>query len=168
MSPEEFRAAAHEVVDWMADYLRDIRDYPVLPNVQPGDTIDALPAQGPEHGEPMPKILEDFRNLIVPGLTHWNHPRFSRLFLDFRVRSRHPGRDAGRDHEHSAHAVESFTRGHRARTGDARLAAPMVGPARRFLRHHPRHRVYVEHACDPRGARSSPRPKPASPASTRA
>ena len=80
MSPEEFRATAHEVVDWMADYLRDIRDYPVLPNVQPGDLIDHLPPQGPEHGEPMPKILEDFRNLIVPGLTHWNHPRFHGYF----------------------------------------------------------------------------------------
>ena len=80
MSPDEFRAAAHEVVDWMADYLRDIRDYPVLPNVQPGDTIDALPAQGPEHGEPMETILQDFRNLIVPGMTHWNHPRFHGYF----------------------------------------------------------------------------------------
>jgi len=80
MSPEEFRAAAHKVVDWMADYLRDIRDYPVLPNVRPGELIDRLPAQGPEHGEPMDAILEDFRKLIVPGITHWNHPNFHGYF----------------------------------------------------------------------------------------
>lgn len=80
MPPEEFRAAAHEVVDWMADYLRDIRDYPVLPGVQPGDLIDQLPAAGPELGEPMEKILADFRKLIVPGITHWNHPRFHAYF----------------------------------------------------------------------------------------
>ena len=80
MSPEEFRASAHEVVDWMADYLRDIRDYPVLPHVEPGALIDRLPASGPEQGEPMKAILEDFRKLIVPGITHWNHPRFHAYF----------------------------------------------------------------------------------------
>ena len=80
MSPEEFRAAGHQVVDWIADYLRDIRNYPVLPNVQPGDLIDRLPPQGPERGEPIGAILEDFRNLIVPGITHWNHPCFHAYF----------------------------------------------------------------------------------------
>jgi aromatic-L-amino-acid decarboxylase len=80
MSPEEFRAQAHQVVDWMADYLRDVRDFPVLPQVEPGQLIDRLPAHGPEHPEPMEKILADFRELIVPGLTHWNHPRFHAYF----------------------------------------------------------------------------------------
>src|SRR6185437_11358026 len=80
MSPDEFRAAAHQAVDWMADYLRDIRDYPVLPSVAPGALIDRLPAQGPEHGEPFDAIFADFRNLILPGITHWNHPRFHGYF----------------------------------------------------------------------------------------
>ena len=80
MSPEEFRAEAHKVVDWMADYLRDIRKYPVLPQVQPGALIDQLPVHGPEAGEPMAAILADFEKLIVPGLTHWNHPRFHSYF----------------------------------------------------------------------------------------
>jgi len=80
MSPEEFRAAAHQAVDWMADYLRDIRDLPVVPDVQPGDLIDALPPAGPEHGESMDAILADFRKRIVPGITHWNHPRFFAYF----------------------------------------------------------------------------------------
>jgi aromatic-L-amino-acid decarboxylase len=80
MSPEEFRATAHQTVDWIADYLRDIRQYPVSPHVQPGDLTAQLPKQAPEHGEPMEAILEDFRKLIVPGVTHWNHPRFFGYF----------------------------------------------------------------------------------------
>ncbi len=88
MSPEEFRAAAHKTVDWIADYLRDVREYPVLPRVEPGDLTARLPPQGPERGEPIDAILEDFRNLIVPGLTHWNHPRF---FAYFSVSASGPG-----------------------------------------------------------------------------
>lgn len=80
MHPEEFRAAAHQAVDWMADYLRDAGNYPVLPNVRPGDLIRQLPSSGPEQGEPIDRILHDFTNLIVPGLTHWNHPRFFGYF----------------------------------------------------------------------------------------
>jgi aromatic-L-amino-acid decarboxylase len=80
MSPEEFRAAAHQTVDWIANYLRDIRDYPVQPNVEPGALIHRLPQSGPEHGETMEAILEDFRRLIVPGVVHWNHPRFFGYF----------------------------------------------------------------------------------------
>src|SRR5580704_7244461 len=82
MSPDEFRASGHQVVDWIADYLRDIRDLPVVPEVQPGDLIDALPAAGPEQGESMEAILADFRTLIVPGVTHWNHPRFFAYFAN--------------------------------------------------------------------------------------
>ena len=88
MSPDEFRAAAHQAVDWIADYLRDIRDFPVLPDVQPGDLIDRLPAAGPEQGESMDAILADFRKLIVPGITHWNHPRF---FAYFSISASGPG-----------------------------------------------------------------------------
>ena len=80
MSPEEFRRYGHQVVDWIADYLRDAREYPVLPNVQPGDLIKVLPASGPEAGEGMDAILTDFARLIVPGITHWNHPRFHGYF----------------------------------------------------------------------------------------
>jgi aromatic-L-amino-acid decarboxylase len=77
---EEFRRYGHEVVDWMADYLENIRTYPVLPDMKPGDLLDRLPASAPEHGEPMDAILEDFERSIVPALTHWNHPRFLAYF----------------------------------------------------------------------------------------
>lgn len=88
MSPEEFRAAAHRTVDWIADYLRDIRDYPVLAGVESGALIDKLPKTGPEQGESIEAILDDFRKLIVPGVTHWNHPRF---FGYFSVSASGPG-----------------------------------------------------------------------------
>jgi aromatic-L-amino-acid decarboxylase len=88
MSPEEFRAAAHQVVDWIADYLRDVGSLPVVPRVEPGALIDHLPAAAPEQGEPMEAILEDFRKLIVPGITHWNHPRF---FAYFSISGSGPG-----------------------------------------------------------------------------
>lgn len=80
MTPEEFRAAAHQTVDWIADYLRDVRQYPVTPHIEPGALTASLPQQAPEQGEPIDKILADFRELIVPGVTHWNHPRFFGYF----------------------------------------------------------------------------------------
>jgi aromatic-L-amino-acid decarboxylase len=82
MSPEEFRSAAHEAVDWIADYLENTRDYPVLPTLHPGDLIDRLPKSGPDKGESIDTILRDFRELIVPATTHWNHPRFLAYFAN--------------------------------------------------------------------------------------
>ncbi|MCU1275023.1 MAG: hypothetical protein JWO48_2454 [Bryobacterales bacterium] len=64
----------------MADYLDHPERYPVLPRMKPGELVDALPRCGPEHGEPMSSILEDFRHKIVPAATHWNHPGFMAYF----------------------------------------------------------------------------------------
>lgn len=80
MSPDEFRAHGHELVEWIARYLETVRDRPVLPEVDPGEVIDALPAHGPEKGEPFSQILEDFNDAILPGSTLWNHPRFFSYF----------------------------------------------------------------------------------------
>ncbi|MCZ2156572.1 MAG: amino acid decarboxylase [Bryobacterales bacterium] len=80
LSSEEFRKHGHEIVDWIADYIAGNREYPVLPAREPGELIDALPALGPRESEPMETILRDFRELIVPALTHWNHPRFFSYF----------------------------------------------------------------------------------------
>jgi aromatic-L-amino-acid decarboxylase len=80
MSPEEFRRYGHQVVDWIADYLAGVGDYPVLAQVSPGEVAAALPEVAPEHGEPMDAILADFERVIVPGITHWNHPGFFAYF----------------------------------------------------------------------------------------
>jgi aromatic-L-amino-acid decarboxylase len=88
MPPGQFREAGHEVIDWIASYLEELRDMPVLPRVQPGDVAASLPASAPETGEPIEKILEDFRSIVVAGNTHWNHPRF---FAYFSVSASAPG-----------------------------------------------------------------------------
>jgi aromatic-L-amino-acid decarboxylase len=80
VNSEEFRRYGYQVVDWIANYLETIRDYPVLPSVKPGDLVDRLPISAPDHGEPMEAILADFEKLIIPGITHWNHPRFLAYF----------------------------------------------------------------------------------------
>ena len=80
MPPEEFRRHAHAAVDWMADYLARVGEYPVLAPVQPGEVAERLPPSAPERGEPAEDILRDFRDLIVPGVTHWNHPAFFAYF----------------------------------------------------------------------------------------
>src|SRR3972149_381175 len=77
---EALRAAGHEVVDWIAEYLARIEDYPVLSRVRPGSIRHNLPAHPPEEPEPFSRILDDFRGLIVPGITHWNHPGFMAYF----------------------------------------------------------------------------------------
>jgi aromatic-L-amino-acid decarboxylase len=80
MHPDEFRRHAHELVDWMADYLRDVGDLPVTPAVAPGDIRRKLPPSAPEEGEAFPRLFADFRELIVPGMTHWNHPGWFAYF----------------------------------------------------------------------------------------
>ena len=78
--PEEFRAEAHRVVDWIADYLVWSLDNPVLPKVRPGDIRSALPSAAPESPESFEEILADFERVLVPGLTQWNHPRYFAYF----------------------------------------------------------------------------------------
>jgi len=77
---EDFRRAGHQAVDWIAEYLADVRQYPVLSRNKPGELVDALPASAPERGESFEVILQDFQNLILPAVTHWNHPGFMAYF----------------------------------------------------------------------------------------
>src|SRR5579884_1316918 len=77
---EDFRRAGHEAVDWVAEYLEHTREYPVVPNVKPGELVDALPKSAPEHGESFEAILRDFDQKIIPAVTHWNHPGFMAFF----------------------------------------------------------------------------------------
>jgi aromatic-L-amino-acid/L-tryptophan decarboxylase len=82
MQPSEFRKHGHAVIDWIADYLENPEQWPVLPDVRPGDVRNSLPQSPPEHGESMEAVLDDFRRLIVPGVTHWNHPAFMAYFAN--------------------------------------------------------------------------------------
>lgn len=80
MPPEEFRRAGYAWVDWIARYFASVREQPVLARVKPGDLSRRLPEAAPEEGEPVERLLEDFERLIVPAVTHWNHPRFCGYF----------------------------------------------------------------------------------------
>jgi aromatic-L-amino-acid/L-tryptophan decarboxylase len=80
MHPDEFRRHAHQLADWMADYFRDVGTLPVTPEVRPGDILRRLPVTPPEEGEPFERILEDFGRIIMPGMTHWNHPGWFAYF----------------------------------------------------------------------------------------
>jgi aromatic-L-amino-acid decarboxylase len=88
LDPADFRLHGHALVEWIADYLAGSERYPVLPRVSPGDIRRALPAAAPERGEPFEAIFADFERVLVPGLTHWNHPGF---FGYFAITASEPG-----------------------------------------------------------------------------
>jgi aromatic-L-amino-acid/L-tryptophan decarboxylase len=80
MDPESFRAAGHEVVDRIADYLAGVERFAVFPNVEPGDIRPLFPATPPETPEPLAAILDDYSRLVEPNVTHWQHPGFFAYF----------------------------------------------------------------------------------------
>ncbi len=80
MDPEAFRAAAHAVVDTIADYLATVERFPVLPRIEPGSIGPQLPARAPEQPEPLAAILADVDRLVLPNATHWQHPGFFAYF----------------------------------------------------------------------------------------
>jgi aromatic-L-amino-acid/L-tryptophan decarboxylase len=82
MSPDEFRQAGYQHIDWIASYFERVREFPVLPKAEPGDLAARLPQSAPENGEPIERILEDFNGSVFPGLTLWNHPRFFAWFAN--------------------------------------------------------------------------------------
>jgi aromatic-L-amino-acid/L-tryptophan decarboxylase len=80
MQNVEFRKNAHQLVDWMADYLENLEDLPVKPNIKPGDVHKQLPSEAPQEGEDFQDIFKDFKDIILPGMTHWQHPQFFAYF----------------------------------------------------------------------------------------
>ncbi|MAG56231.1 MAG: aspartate aminotransferase family protein [Planctomycetes bacterium] len=80
MDTETFRRLGHFLVDWIANYRRDIREHPVLSAAEPGDLRHALPEAPPDAPEPFDAVFADFERLVMPGITHWNHPRFFAYF----------------------------------------------------------------------------------------
>ena len=88
MDAEAFRRHGHALVDWIADYLNDTERYPVLSRNAPGAVRDALPPSPPAKGVPFDAILRDFERVILPGITHWNHPGF---FAYFAISGAAPG-----------------------------------------------------------------------------
>jgi aromatic-L-amino-acid decarboxylase len=83
-----FREDGHAAVDWAADYLERVGDLPVLAQVRPGEIRARLPQSPPEQGEPFEAVLRDLDEILMPGITHWQHPRF---FAYFAASAAEPG-----------------------------------------------------------------------------
>ena len=88
MDPEAFRREAHRIADWIADYFTAPEQYPVLSQVAPGQVRASLPAAAPQTGDAFTDIFADFERVIMPGITHWNHPGF---FAYFSISGSGPG-----------------------------------------------------------------------------
>lgn len=80
MDTDRFRAEAHVLVDWIADYLAATPDRPVVPSVEPGQLRTKFPPRAPELGESFGEIMADLDGLVVPGLTGWQHPGWFAYF----------------------------------------------------------------------------------------
>lgn len=80
MNPEEFRKYGHQLIDWIADYRAHVQDLPVRSRVEPGAVRAQLPAAPPQKPEPFEGIFSDLEQIIVPGLSHFQHPSFFGYF----------------------------------------------------------------------------------------
>ncbi len=80
MNRDEFREWGYRCVDWVSDYFENVGDYPVRPALRPGDITAQLPEDAPLKGESMDAVFDDFRKIVVPGMTHWQHPSWFAYF----------------------------------------------------------------------------------------
>ncbi len=80
MPSEEFKKYGYQLIDWVADYLDNIEKYPVLAQVKPGEVKSQLPDKAPMAGEKFDKMIDDLNKIILPSVTHWNHPNFMAYF----------------------------------------------------------------------------------------
>ena len=80
MTAKEFREHGYAVIDWVADYMERVGNYPIVPAVGPGEIRSMLPAAAPEHPEPFADILRDVDEIVIPGITHWQSPGWFAYF----------------------------------------------------------------------------------------
>ena len=80
MDHEEFRRRGHQLIDWIADYRRSVASRPVMAQTAPGAVRAKLPAEPPQQAEPFDAIVADLDAVIMPGLSHWQHPAFFGYF----------------------------------------------------------------------------------------
>ena len=80
MTPDEFRRRGCELVEWVASYMERLEDFPVRSQVAPGEVRAGLAEHPPERGEPFEAVMADLERVILPGITHWQHPSFFAYF----------------------------------------------------------------------------------------
>ena len=141
MTPEEFRKYGHAVIDWIADYRARVEQRPVMSQAEPGQVKASLPPHPPEEAESFDAILRDLDSVVMPGISHWQHPRFFGYFPSNGIARQRPGRL--RQHrtrrDRSGLAVEPGAE--RARGGGHGLAAPDGRPVARLGRRDSGHRL---------------------------
>ena len=80
MKNKDFNKYGHKLVDWMSNYFREIENYPIKPNIKPGDIYKQFPSEPPLNKESFETIFNDFKKIILPGITHWQNPNFHAFF----------------------------------------------------------------------------------------
>ena len=80
LDPKDFKKEAGPVLDWIDRYMNNLTSLPVKSQVAPGDIYQAIPEEAPLHSESMKQIMEDLDRIILPGMTHWQHPGFHAYF----------------------------------------------------------------------------------------
>src|SRR5262249_38152022 len=80
MTPDEFRALGHRLIDWIADYRGNVAGLPVMARTAPGAIKARLPAAPPEQPEDFALVFLDLEQILLPGLSHWQHPHFFGYF----------------------------------------------------------------------------------------
>src|SRR5712692_8501614 len=80
MTPDEFRSFGHRLIDWIADYRTTLANRPVMARTAPGEVKEQLPGSPPERPEGFEAVFRDLEQIILPGLSHWQHPHFFGYF----------------------------------------------------------------------------------------
>ena len=80
MKKKEFKINSKNTLDWMINYFNELNKYPVKSKVKPRDIFNKIPKIPPKKGQNFSKILDDFKNIVLPGMTHWQHPNFHAFF----------------------------------------------------------------------------------------
>ena len=80
IEPKDFKQRSNEIIQWIDHYLNQISSLPVKSQVAPGEIYNKIPDQAPQHSEPLEEIMDDLNEIILPGITHWQHPNFHAYF----------------------------------------------------------------------------------------
>src|SRR5210317_2013531 len=80
IDPKDFKRESDEIICWIEEYLNKVSSHPVKSQVSPGDIYRKIPDKAPRHSHSMEEIIKDLNEILLPGITHWQHPNFHAYF----------------------------------------------------------------------------------------